>query len=111
MDAEPMKLLRKKWMVAETVMARACRALPFPTAEEREQFESSVSRFHEYVQHNELGLAFEELCDASELVGCRGGVWRDLERAAEVMGLRDRVPCLRERFGVAPIKGVRGDRS
>jgi hypothetical protein len=86
-------------------MARACRALPSPASEEREQFEGLVSRFHEYIQHNEPGLAFEALCAAAELVASRGSVWRDLERAAEVLGLHHRVPHLRERFRAAPIGG------
>jgi hypothetical protein len=38
-----------------------------PTLAHREQFEGSISRFHEYISHNELGLAFEELCAAAEL--------------------------------------------
>jgi hypothetical protein len=105
MDAEQRKLLQKKWRAAKTVMARAYRALPHPTFADREQFDGSISRFHEYINHNELGLAFEELCAAAELVNCRGGVWRDLERAAEFMGLHGRVPHLRERFRAAPIGG------
>jgi hypothetical protein len=105
MDAERMKLLQKKeWIVADAVMARACRALPSPASEEREQFEGLVGRFHVCI-HNELALAFEALCAAAELVACRGGVWRDLERAAEVMGLHDRVAYSRERFRAAPIGG------
>jgi hypothetical protein len=102
---EQKMLLQKKWRVAKTVMARAHRALPPPTLEDREQFEGSISRFHEYIDHDELGLAFEELCAAAELVNCRGGVWRDLERAAEVMGLHDRVQYVREKFRAAPIGG------
>jgi hypothetical protein len=94
---------RKKWRVAEAVMARACRALPSPASDDREQFDGLVSDFHEYIQHNELELAFEALRAAAELIGCRGGVWRDLERAAVVMGLYGRVPYLRERFRAAPI--------
>jgi hypothetical protein len=92
MDAEQRKLLQKKWRAAKTVMARAYRALPHPTFADREQFDGSISRFHEYINHNELGLAFEELCAAAELVNCRGGVWRDLERAPfarEISGCSD----------------------
>jgi hypothetical protein len=110
MDAERMKLLQKEWIVAEIVMARACRALPSPASQEREQFEGSIRLFHEHIQHNEIELAFEALCAAAELVDCQGGVWRDLERAAEVMGFHDRMPYLRERFRTAPIQGVKGDR-
>jgi hypothetical protein len=84
-------------------MARACAALPPPTSAEREQFEASIGRYHHYVSHNELGLAFEEICAAAELVNCRGGVWRDLERAAQFMRLDNRLLYLRERFRAAPI--------
>jgi hypothetical protein len=102
---EPTRAIEKKWMIAKAVMERARRALPPPTSTHREQFERAISHFHHYISHNELGLAFEELCAAAELVNCRGGVWRDLERAAEVMGLHDRVPYLRARFLAAPIGG------
>jgi hypothetical protein len=110
MDAEQKMVLQKKWRVAKAVMARACWSLPSPTSVDREQFEASVSRFHEFIQVNELGPAFEELGAAAELVDCQGSVWRDLERAAVVMGLYGRVPYLRERFRAATIRGVRGDR-
>jgi hypothetical protein len=103
---EKKMLLQKKWRATEAVMERACRALPPPTLEEREQFEGAIGRFRHYISHNELGLAFEELCTAAELVNCRGGVWKDLERAAQFMGLYDRLSYLRDRFRAAPI-GVR----
>jgi len=48
-------------------------------------------------------MAFNELVAAARLVDCRGGVWRDLERAAQLMDLRDRIPELRERFASAPV--------
>jgi hypothetical protein len=50
MDAEQKQVLQKIVEGGGDLMARACRALPSPTSEEREQFEGSVSRFHEYIQ-------------------------------------------------------------
>src|SRR5260370_35128916 len=105
MEGEQKKLLEKRWRVAKTVRARAHRSVPPPTLENREQFDGLISRFHEYIDHNELGLAFEELRAAAELVNCRGSVWRDLERAAQGMGLHDSLPYFRERFWAAPILG------
>jgi hypothetical protein len=100
-----MKLLPKEWIVAEIVMDRACQALPSPASEQREQFEGFIGLFHAHIQHNKIELAFEALCAAAELVGCRGGVWRDLEQVAEVMGFHNRLRYLRERFRAAPIGG------
>ena len=93
----------KRWKATETVLKRACAALPPPTLAVRAQFEASITQFREYVSHNELGLAFDELCLAAELVNCRGAVWRDLERAAEFMSLSDRAQEMRKRFLNAPV--------
>lgn len=88
----------RRWKATEVVLKRACAALPSPTLRVRAQFEASIAQFHNYVSHNELGLAFDELCAAAELVDCRGAVWRDLERAAELMSLSDRAREMRNRF-------------
>jgi hypothetical protein len=51
-----------------------------------------------FFERNELGLAFDTLEQLGHLVSCRGGFWRDLERAAENMGLMDRLPPIRKAF-------------
>ena len=95
--AVPMDVaLLKRWKAIEALLRRARAALPRPTPTMRARFEASIGGFDHYVDHNELELAFDELCTAAELVRCRGGVWRDLERAARMMKLDDRLPYLRE---------------
>jgi hypothetical protein len=94
--------LIKRWKATEAVLNRACAALPAPSAAARDEFEAAVAQFREYISHNELELAFEELQAAAALANCRGGVWRDLERAAEFMQLHDRAAEMRRRFRAAP---------
>jgi len=55
----------------------------------------------ELLAHNELGLAFDSLKALGDLLPCRGGFWRDLERAAEIMGRVNELPALRKRFSDA----------
>ena len=74
----------KRWKAAETVMERACDALPQPADGARAEFE--------------LGLAFDALKDAATLVASRGGVWKDLLRAAEFVELNEALPDLQMRF-------------
>jgi len=58
----------------------------------------SMGEYREFLDHNELGLAFEALRDAAKLVPSRGGVWKDLIRTAEFMELHAELPELRARF-------------
>lgn len=46
----------------------------------------------------EFELALDTLEEIGHLVSCRGGFWRDSEKAAESMGLVDRLPALRKSF-------------
>jgi hypothetical protein len=99
-DAE----LRKSWKVTEVLLERARRALPAPPAANEEEHRMLLARYHEYLQHNELELALDALEELGKLVACRGGFWRDLERAAENMELTDRLPALRKKFEEAPVQ-------
>ena len=94
MDVE----LTKRWRATEVVLERARVALPQPGPEVQKRFDQVTSEYHEYVSHNELGLALEALRDAAALVSSRGGVWRDLIRAAELMELTALIPELQSRF-------------
>jgi hypothetical protein len=100
--AEEERLLQKKWKATAAVMRRALRKLPPPTSAGGE-YEKLIGWFNHFVHHNELELAFDQICAAAEFANCRGGVWRDLERAAEFMGLTDRLPYLRKNFSDVPI--------
>jgi hypothetical protein len=87
--------LLKSWKITETLLERARRALPVASEHE---YATLVAQYREFLEHNEFGLALDALEEIGHLVSCRGGFWRDLERAAENMGLRDRLPVLRKRF-------------
>ena len=86
--------LLKRWMVSPTLLERARRALP-DGCEQR--YETQLARYREFLEHSEFELALDALEEIGHLVACRGGFWRDLERAAENMGLVDRLPTLRKK--------------
>jgi hypothetical protein len=64
-----------------------------------------LTQYHEFLEHNELELALDILEELGHLISARGGFWRDLERAAENMGLADRLLAFREKqtWGGHPI--------
>jgi hypothetical protein len=87
--------LLKSWKITETLLERARRALPVASEHE---YATLVAQYREFLEHNEFGLALDTLEEPEHLVACRGGFWGDLERAAENMGLTDRLPAIRESF-------------
>ena len=94
--------LAKRWRSTEAVMERARSALPEPQDQIRNEFGQAIAEYQDFLSHNELGLAFDSLIAAADLVPSRGAVWRDLIRAAEFMQLSDRIPELEKRFAAAP---------
>jgi hypothetical protein len=90
--------LQKSWNVTATLLERARRVLPAPAGEQVQTYASLLGEYQNFLEHNELGLAFDTLERLGRLVSCRGGFWRDLERAAENMGLVDRLPSIRKAF-------------
>jgi hypothetical protein len=100
----------KSWKITETLLERARRAL---SARDERQYAALLSRYREFMEHNELGLALDILEELGHLVSARGGFWRDLERAAENMGLAERLPAFRKAFseapGSAPVDGSPAD--
>jgi len=90
----------KRWKMTETLLERARQALPEMQHEHRQAL---LAQYHEFLEHNELGLAFDVLEELGHLLCVRGGFWRDLERAAEYMGLTDRLPALRKAFSDSPV--------
>jgi hypothetical protein len=93
--------LQKQWRVTELLLRRAHSALPAPTVDVTIEFDDRIAQFHEYLNHNELGLAFEALFEAADLVDARGRVWADLKRAATMMNLVERLPDAHERHILA----------
>src|SRR5262245_23165875 len=90
--------LVKSWMVTETLLERARHALP---AHHEQEYAAPLTQYREFLEHNELELALDILEELGHLNSARGGFWRDLERAAENMGLVDRLPALRKAFSEA----------
>jgi hypothetical protein len=87
--------LQKSWSVSRTLLERARRALPVGSEQE---YVNQLARYREFLEHYEFEIALDTLEELGHLVSCRGGFWRDLERAAENMGLVDRLPALRKSF-------------
>lgn len=92
--------LLKGWKITETLLERARHALP-EASEQHKEYAALLAEYHEFLAHNELELALNRLEELGHLIPCRGGFWRDLERAAENMGLVDRLPALRKAFSDA----------
>jgi len=90
--------LLKSWKITETLLESARRALPASTETHEQEYATLLGRYREALEHNELELALDMLEAFGHLVSCRGGFWRDLERAAENMGLVERLPALRKSF-------------
>lgn len=99
-DAESMTPpeLWKRWKVTEAHLEHARGLLPEPPADVAAEYERLLTDYRSYLGHNELELALDTLQELGDLVPCRGGLWRNLERAAETMELHDRLPHLRQRF-------------
>lgn len=77
------------------LLESARRALP---VEHSPACHALLDQYEQFLEHNEFELALDQLEAIGSLAPCRGGYWRDLERAARVMGLTNRIPELRRKF-------------
>jgi hypothetical protein len=93
--------LLKSWKITETLLEQARQALPTVPAQHEQESAAVLAQYREFLEHNELELALNILEDLGHLISATGGYWRDLERAAENMGLLDRLPALRKAFSDA----------
>jgi hypothetical protein len=93
----------KRVKVSETLLKRAIRKLAKPSNEASAEYKRLLSECHSLMERNDHERALDTLISIGSLVSCRGGFWRDLERAAENMGLVHRLPELRKRFADAPV--------
>ena len=93
--------LVKSWKITETLLERARRSLP---AGHEQEHAARLIQYWEFLEHNEFELALDVLEDVGHRISARGGFWRDLERAAENMGMVDRLPALRKAFSEAPVE-------
>ncbi|MBA3426895.1 MAG: hypothetical protein ACR2HO_12895 [Rubrobacteraceae bacterium] len=78
---------RKSWRRIRFHLGKARNLLPLTTREDIET--GSLDRFENWLGHNELELALDELEGLGELNTCSSQFWRELLRAARNMGLRE----------------------
>ena len=90
--------LWKRWKVTERHLEHARGLLPPASPDVAGEYERLLTEYRSYLEHNELELALDTLQDLGDLVACCGGYWRNLERAAESMQLRERIQYLHQRF-------------
>ena len=81
--------LQKSWEITSRHLEAAFNQLPLSIKEEPSV--GSVERFHEWLAHNELELALDELEGLGQLNNCSSEFWRELLAAARNMNLRDHV--------------------
>jgi len=94
--------LLKSWKITEMFLGRARQALPEPSDQQRPEYVAILAEYQEYMEHNELGLAFDALEALGHLVPSRKVFWTDLVRAAENMGHTVQLPALRTALSDAP---------
>ncbi len=78
--------LKLSWEITRLHLDAARKSLP----RQREQpFDETISRYEEYLAHNELELAFEELEQIGTNQDCPRQFWQELLLAAQNMGLEN----------------------
>jgi hypothetical protein len=90
--------LRRLWAAVRRDFDRARALLPSPPAEA----EGSAARLAEWLDHNELELALDELEALGEDNAALPAYWEHLRSAAERMGLAEHVARLSRRAAGAP---------
>jgi len=90
--------IKKKWEVTEVLLSRARGHLLPTLGDAGKEQDPRLQQCDEYLAHNELELAMEVLADIGAEHQCRGGFWRDLERAAKIMELSERSVQFRANF-------------
>ena len=80
------KLIRS-WEITRTHLYRALLELPETIADKEAR--DALAWYHDYLDHNELGLAFEQLYHVGAMTLVPEEFWRHLRLAADNMGLID----------------------
>ena len=81
--------LQKSWEITSRHLKAAFNQLPLSIKEEPSV--GSVKRFHDWLAHNELELALDELEGLGQLNSCASEFWRELLAAARNMDLPEHV--------------------
>jgi hypothetical protein len=90
--------LSKIWRVNVTLLKSARSTLPGCTESTAEDFQKLDEDFKEFLQNNEHELALDMIVEMGLFTQVKGEFWRYLEKAAENMGLHDRIPFFRSKF-------------
>ncbi len=97
MKREKVKSLKESWKITERHLAAARALLPSPMVEFPESEAGSIRGFEDYLSHNELGLALDELEGLGEANHCPAEFWQELAAAAENMELTKQAEYYREK--------------
>ena len=81
--------LHESWARTRTHLGRAAVLLPVSPVESADG--GCVRRYREWIEHNELELALDELEGLGDRSNVPGEFWSHLLDAAKEMGLRDHV--------------------
>ena len=79
--------LLKRWKITRTLLSEAAKQLSAA---------DGFALYEEYIEHNELELALSTLEDLAKHTPVDSAFWRNLKRAADVMGLRERSMAFRQ---------------
>jgi hypothetical protein len=90
--------LWKLWGIVEANLKDAQRYFIESCSPLEEASQASLCRFDEYLSHNELGLAMEELAALGSEYPCKAAFWRRLEDAANGMELPNAAVEFHEKF-------------
>jgi hypothetical protein len=89
------KDLEKSWRKTTRHLKAAREQLPKEVAGAEEGW--SIQQYEEWLAHNELELAFDELEGLGDEHNCGRGFWLEMHAAAENMGLLDKATRCQER--------------
>jgi hypothetical protein len=88
--------LHASWEITRVHLEAAYNQLPSPVKEDVSG--PTVESFHEYLTHNELGLALDELEGLGQFNNCSSAFWRELAAAAQSMNLHEHVARYRAKL-------------
>lgn len=76
----------------------ATKTIPKPSTQIKNDYIRLIREHSEFLDQNEFEPALDRLEEIAGLIPCRGGFWRNLERAAQTLGLSNRATRYREEF-------------
>lgn len=71
---------------------------------QQQEYVQLIARYNALLEQCDFAAVLELLEQIEQLVHCRVGFRRDLERAAETMGLTDKLPALRRAFSMRSMR-------